>query len=307
MHRVPPSTSASPACTVRAGSIVSLAHMQTTAPDLATRHAYDAVARDYARLLPDMSPEAPLDRAVLSAFVEMLSDDSRAFVAEVGCGTGRVSKHLSDLGVRVFGLDLSPAMVAIAQDSHSHLPFAAGHAAALPLRAGVLHGLVAWYSIINLPTSALSSVFKEFARVTATGTPVLVAFQSGDGQRIDRATSYGQAGTTHLLPPPDKRGGVGSGDCWIRDVRRSQPRRCCVLRINAAGGSLGAPQRAALAGTGQRRPCAATGRRASRRSAVLLLPRSLSAISVEPGVGLRVAPHLLHARHDSRLAPEHPG
>lgn len=167
--------------------------MRTPASDLATRQAYDAVARDYARLLPDMSPEAPLDRAVLSAFAEMLPGDSRALVAEVGCGTGRVAKHLSDLGVRVFGLDLSPAMAAIAQASYSHVPFAAAHAAALPLRAAVLDGLVAWYSLINLPTTALPAVFAEFARATATGAPVLVAFQSGDGQRIDSAQSYGQA------------------------------------------------------------------------------------------------------------------
>ena len=40
------------------------------ADDRKTRNAFNAVAADYARLLPDLRAEAPLDRAVLTAFVE---------------------------------------------------------------------------------------------------------------------------------------------------------------------------------------------------------------------------------------------
>lgn len=166
--------------------------MRTGAADRATRTAYDAVATDYARLVPDMSLEAPLDRAVLAAFAEMLADDADALVADVGCGGGRLTKHLHDAGLRMVGLDLSPGMAATARALHADLHFAAADAAALPLQAGVLGGLVAWYSLINLPTGSLAQVFSEFARVTRPGAPVLVAFQSGDGQRVDRTTSYGQ-------------------------------------------------------------------------------------------------------------------
>jgi hypothetical protein len=48
-----------------------------------------------------------------------------------------------------------------------------------------------WYSTINTPTESLAEVFGEFARVTRPGAPLLVAFQSGEGQRVDRITSYG--------------------------------------------------------------------------------------------------------------------
>jgi hypothetical protein len=59
------------------------------------------------------------------------------------------------------------------------------------VRSAALGGLVAWYSIINMPTQSLWTVFREFARVTRAGALVLVAFQSGEGQRVERATSYG--------------------------------------------------------------------------------------------------------------------
>ena len=166
---------------------------RSTTAEPGTRASWDRVARDYARLVPDMSVEAPLDRAVLAAFAEMLAADDSGLVADVGSGAGRVTKHLHDRGLRVLGLDLSPAMAAVARATHGDLAFVAADAAALPLRDGALAGLVAWYSLINLPTASLPAVFTEFARVTCPGALVLVAFQSGDGRRLDRSRSYGQA------------------------------------------------------------------------------------------------------------------
>src|SRR3712207_7769437 len=112
--------------------------MHTGSHDPATRHAYDTVAADYARLLPDMSAEAPLDRAVLAAFVEMVVDVGDCLVADVGCGSGRVTAHLADAGLRTIGLDLSPGMIAVARAARPDLAFAVAHAEALPLRSGVL-------------------------------------------------------------------------------------------------------------------------------------------------------------------------
>lgn len=163
--------------------------MRTTA-DRATRRAYDVVAPDYARLLPDMSVEAPLDRAVLAAFVG-LARPGDGPVAEIGCGSGRVTAHLADEGLRMVGLDLSPCMVAMARSVRPDLALAVAHAEALPVRSGCLGGLVAWYSPIHLPTDRLPGVLAEFARVTSPGAPVVVAFQCGQGERVDRDTAYG--------------------------------------------------------------------------------------------------------------------
>ena len=98
---------------------------------------------------------------------------------------------MADTGLAMLGLDLSPGMVAASRSAHPGLPFAAAHAGALPLRASSLAGLVAWYSLIHLPSTVLPGVLEEFARVLQPGAPLFVAFQRGQGERVDRATSYG--------------------------------------------------------------------------------------------------------------------
>ena len=162
-----------------------------TRTDRAVRDAWDAVAPAYAALLPDLSVEAPLDRAVLAAFVETVGEAGGGLVAEVGCGSGRVTAHLADAGLRVVGLDLAPAMARAARTARPDLLVAAADTLALPLRTGALGGLVSWYSVVTTPPAQLPAVVAECARVLRPGAPVVVAFQSGNGERVDRSTSYG--------------------------------------------------------------------------------------------------------------------
>ncbi len=96
------------------------AHLRTT------RAAYDTVAVDYARLLPDLRAETPLDQAMLDTFVELTKAADLGPIADLGCGTGRITAHLGSLGVDVFGIDLSPAMVDVARRTHPHQHFDVG-------------------------------------------------------------------------------------------------------------------------------------------------------------------------------------
>ncbi|MDT7666349.1 MAG: hypothetical protein QOD04_5905, partial [Pseudonocardiales bacterium] len=86
----------------------------------ATRHAYDQVAVDYARLLEDNLATNIWDRAVLSAFAEHVTAAGGGRVLDLGCGPGRITGHLHELGLDVAGADLSPAMVAEARRRSSH-------------------------------------------------------------------------------------------------------------------------------------------------------------------------------------------
>jgi SAM-dependent methyltransferase len=151
------------------------AHLRTT------RATYDAVAPDYARLLPDLRAETALDQAMLVTFAELASAAGLGPVADLGCGTGRVTAHLDALGVEAFGIDLSPAMVDLARSTHPHLRFDIGSITALDLPDAAAGGVLAWYSTIHTPPHDLPGVFAEFSRVLAPGGYLLVGFHVGDG------------------------------------------------------------------------------------------------------------------------------
>jgi SAM-dependent methyltransferase len=163
-----------------------------------TRRSYDAAAEDFAEWIQGELATKPLDRAMLTAFAELVTGP----VADVGCGTGRITAFLRDLGVPAFGVDLSPRMVAVARRVHPDLPFAAASMTALPIADGTLAGVVAWYSTIHVPDDHLPGAFAEFHRVLAPGGHLLLAFQAGD--EVVHRTRAGRHDVTldfHHRPP----------------------------------------------------------------------------------------------------------
>lgn len=172
-----------------------------------TRAAYDATAEVYTAWVgTDISPsiEAPLDRALLHAFAESLLTRA-GLVADVGCGPGRVAASLAEDGLQVLGVDVSPAMLAVARAAHPDILFEEGTLAALPIPSASLAGAVCWYSIIHTPPEHLAAVCDELARVTALEGLVLLAFQAGAGDAVHRSDLHGSGLTlTSFRHAPDQ-------------------------------------------------------------------------------------------------------
>ncbi|WP_117213596.1 class I SAM-dependent DNA methyltransferase [Allorhizocola rhizosphaerae] len=166
-----------------------------------TRAAYDTVAGDYARLLITKPPETSLDLAMVATFAELVKAADVGPVADLGCGPGRMTAHLSSLGLTAFGVDLSPEMVAVARRTYPELPFDEGSMTDLDLGDGAVGGVLAWYSIIHFPTEMLPAVFAEFHRVLSPGGHVLLAFQVGD-ERLHLEQGYGHAVSLHAYRRP---------------------------------------------------------------------------------------------------------
>lgn len=160
----------------------------------ATAVAYDAVAVQYTELARDELAALPLDRAMLAAFAELAQATDAGPVADLGCGSGRVTAHLRDLGLDVFGTDLSPVMIGLARDAYPDLRFEVGTMGALHLADGALSGIVSWYSVIHLPPPEVPSYFAEFRRVLAPGGHLLLAFFESEGEPVtvfDHAVATG--------------------------------------------------------------------------------------------------------------------
>ncbi len=169
----------------------------TAAEDI--RRAYDTIAVEYADMFRTELDRRPLERALLAAFAELVGDRP---VADLGCGPGRLTAHLRDLGVSASGIDLSPEMIAIARRDHPDVRFEVGSVLALDLPDGGLGGLLAWYSLIHLPPEQLGRAFAEFRRVLAPGGHLLVAFKAGDQHgRPPWAEKRGLALQTWWSPP----------------------------------------------------------------------------------------------------------
>ncbi|MBN6033990.1 class I SAM-dependent methyltransferase [Amycolatopsis sp. 195334CR] len=146
-----------------------------------TRIAYDTVAEAYAELLHDHLDGSPWDRSMLTTLAELVG--TAGPVGDLGCGPGRLTGHLAGLGLDVFGVDLSPGMIAVARRTHPGLRFEVGSLEVLDLEDGSLAGALAWYSLIHTPPARLPRVAAELARVLAPGGCLLTAFQVGDERR----------------------------------------------------------------------------------------------------------------------------
>ena len=155
-----------------------------------TRRSYDTVAESYADLVRHFLDETPYERAALALFADFVRAAGGGPVADVGCGSGRVTAHLRQYGVDAFGIDLSPAMIEVARRDHPGLRFDVGSMTDLSLADGAVTGLVAWYSLIHIPDDEIGAVLSHFHRVLRPGGPLLLAFHVGDDSRL-KTQGYG--------------------------------------------------------------------------------------------------------------------
>ncbi|WP_410675554.1 class I SAM-dependent DNA methyltransferase [Amycolatopsis sp. cmx-4-68] len=157
-----------------------------------TRHTYAIVAENYDQFVPSVDEDVQ-DRALLTAFADLVRADGSGPVADLGCGTGRVTTYLASVGLDVTGFDLSPEMLAVARRNHPGLRFSPGSLLGLDLPDGGLAGAVAWYSIIHTPPERLPEVAAELFRVLRPGGHLQLGFHVGD-RRHHATEGYGKDG-----------------------------------------------------------------------------------------------------------------
>jgi SAM-dependent methyltransferase len=163
-----------------------------------TRAVYDFSATEYASAVGTTVTaafERPLDRAVLDTFADDCAAIDHGRVLDIGCGVGRVTSYLHSRGLNVSGIDLSPEMIAVARRAHPHLRFDVATMTALPSEDGSLAATVLWYSIIHTPPVMFPDVWAELARVLAPDGRVLIGFQAGENDKVQRDNAYGSSTT----------------------------------------------------------------------------------------------------------------
>lgn len=86
---------------------------------------------------------------------------------DIGCGEGRVSRDLRELGHRVIGMDRSPSMIAAAREADPEGEYVEADAAALPFEDGSADLVIAFMSLMDMDEMPAS--VRELARVLEPG------------------------------------------------------------------------------------------------------------------------------------------
>jgi SAM-dependent methyltransferase len=178
-----------------------------------TRSSYDTDASGYAEKVRGLLGESPYLRASLALFADLVHESGGGQVADIGCGPGYVTGHLHDAGLDVFGIDLSPEMIAIARRDYPHLRFEVGTMTDLDLADDSVAGIVAFWSIIHVPDHAMPGVFEQFRRVLRPQGPLLVGFHVGDQTQH---TAEGYTGRPINVHSHHRRPSQVTG--WLRDT-----------------------------------------------------------------------------------------
>lgn len=177
-----------------------------------TRAAYDTVAVSYTDQLRDALTTSPYERGILAIFAE-LANGRGGPVADIGCGPGRITGHLHDLGLDVFGIDLSPAMIDVARSDHPDLRFEVGSMTDLDLADSSVAGLVAYFAIIHIPDDEIPTVLAQFHRVLRPDGVLLLAFQVGDDRQLKTKGHGGESIKLHYHRRPPELVAV-----WLREA-----------------------------------------------------------------------------------------
>ncbi|MBL7501688.1 methyltransferase domain-containing protein [Frankia sp. CNm7] len=164
--------------------------------------AYDDVAARYSELFATVLDRQPLERALLAAFADLVRDLGGP-VADLGCGPGHVTAHLRELGLDVFGVDVSPAMVTLARGAYPQLRFDEGTMTALDLPDRSLGGVLARYSLIHTPPGDVPAVLAEVHRVLAPGGYLLLGFLATDDPATE-VHAYDHRVSVAYRWPPDQ-------------------------------------------------------------------------------------------------------
>lgn len=143
---------------------------------------YDRLAEPYADALSGELDDKPFDRWLLD---RLAAGAAAGQGLDVGCGPGQIAGYLSERGVRMTGLDLSPNMVAQVRVRQTDVHAIQGNFTLPPMpRGGDPRDpgwslVTAWYALVHLAPSELVPTLTALVRVLRRDGVLAVATHVG--------------------------------------------------------------------------------------------------------------------------------
>jgi ubiquinone/menaquinone biosynthesis C-methylase UbiE len=132
------------------------------------RRSYDEVAKTHAA---DRA-ENGRGTEILASVLESLPDSAR--VLDAGCGGGTPALAQLSESTTVLGLDFSREQLQLATERVPDVLPAQGNMTALPLQSSAFDAVVAYWSLIHIPSVDQPAVVDEFSRILRPGSRLLV-------------------------------------------------------------------------------------------------------------------------------------
>ncbi|NNL43272.1 MAG: class I SAM-dependent methyltransferase [Desulfobacterales bacterium] len=139
---------------------------------------YDAVAKEYTETFSGEHEKKPQDQEILHRFSQQIG--GRKPVWDFGCGPGQTTKYLKDLGVEIYGMDLSESILGRARMAHPEIHFRKGNILGLEFENDSIAGIVAFYAMVHFTKVQVRKAFREIFRVLQPGGVFLSTYHIGE-------------------------------------------------------------------------------------------------------------------------------
>ena len=133
-----------------------------------TRELFDGAAAEYGQWNGSAGPLTGSDESLARAatLVELRPGER---LLDIGIGTGAFAARVARRETEVWGVDLSPAMLAGCHAANPHYHLREGHFLALPVPDGAFQGVVSSFAFHHLMPTEYERAFREVLRVLASG------------------------------------------------------------------------------------------------------------------------------------------
>ena len=179
----------------RSASNGSSAHKQ------GVRGVYERIANEYDHRIPGRTP---LDHRFTDTEMRFLLGRVQPgdAVLDMGCGTGRFSVPMAELGADVTGYDISPAMLeqlrATASERGLRVDAREGDMADLPYGDETFDVVTSMLALMHIPVADREQVFLEVSRVLRPGGRFVLGVKNAQFERLSRVDRFASVDITDV-------------------------------------------------------------------------------------------------------------
>jgi SAM-dependent methyltransferase len=165
-------------------------HIASFEPLDKIRTSYDIVAERYANELADEMIARPIERGIFLAFSELVRGLGDGICGEVGCGPAHIAKHLTSLGLRMVGIDISVAMIEQARKRFPEGEVFVASMFELPVPSGAWLGAASIWATLHCNAADRMRSFREIQRVVRPGGYFLHSFYVSAPDQAEGSTYH---------------------------------------------------------------------------------------------------------------------